>query len=245
MIAILLPSYRRLADLCGTIDNTTLTGGMKFIIVANYDNQDFIHLYRKYSNHEDIMIIDEKKYGQLGVAKAYNLAYQVANKSGFSHVILYADDTIPFDKDWGQRLEAEFISHDLPLGIFSTDECHPGYFGWNFIENSPIAHFFILKCGIVPTLFPEEYRQYYVDLDISVRMQRMGYPIGLLPIRINHLRSPSHREMNQINGEYDKQVFLKQFPEYHKDFTLRFIPDCGWVQVLAPGVDYETALCPK
>jgi hypothetical protein len=246
MLALLLPSYERIVDLCKVIENTPLTSDMKFVIVANYSDsvlQDLVRIYQ-----DRAIIVDEKPYGKMGGSKAYCLAYKVATDLGFSHAIFYADDVLPFDADWGQQLKDTFFGCEVPMGIFSSDECHWGHFGWNIMKDAPIAHFFILKCGIVPSLFPLEYKLYVIDLDISVRILRMGYSIALLPIRFNHWRSPNHRVENHNNFAYDRAVFLSKYPEYQKYFGPdgeQYIPDDGKLRILSANSGYKTEPWPK
>jgi len=246
MIGLLLPSYGRIIDLCKTIENTPLTNNMKFIIVANYPDDILKDLARVY--HDRAIIIDEKAYGKLGATKAFSLAYHTATELGFSHVISYSDDIIPFEPNWGQRLEDIFFSHDLPMGIFSTDECHFGHFGWNIMGYAPIAHMLILKCGILPSLLSQEYKKYVADLDISVRILRTGHSIALLPIKFNHLRAPTHRNEMLSDYEYDKAIFLSKYPEYQKYFGVdgeQYIPDDGRFRITSSDTIYKTEPWPK
>jgi hypothetical protein len=229
MIAILLPSYRRYDDIRKVLSDTKVNDNAKFIVVANYPDDEYNYLLNSYS--DKALFVDEKKYGKLGGCKAYNLAYEIAKDNGFDYAILFADDVIPFDDDWLEQLENIVATHEIAYGIFSSDECHHGHFGWNIIKDCPIGHFFIIRIGVVENLFDPSYKQYVIDLDISVRIKKMNLPIGLLPIKLRHFRSELHREAMGANYEHDKSLFYQLHPEYSGwldgEKAKKYVPDAG------------------
>ena len=215
--ALLIPTYKRFADLLHTLRNTHIDDRARFVIVANLDDKEFEYLNQTFGNVS--IIIDERQYGKLGGCKAYNLAYQIARENGFDYAILYADDIIPFRKKWLDDLYQLFIDQDGQFGVFSSDECHHGSYGWNIIIDSPIAHFFVIKCSISETLFDIDFKQYLIDVEIAVRLKNEGVKLELLPIKLNHLRSGLHREYMNEHYEYDLKVFISKYPNYQEVLT--------------------------
>jgi hypothetical protein len=213
-IAILIPTYKRFNDLVNTLTRTEIDVRSKFIIVANLEDNELAYITDKFGAKS--IIVDERKYGKLGGAGAYNLAFKIAKEHNFDYAILYADDVIPFKSNWLDKVQREFISKNGQFGVFSSDECHFGYFGWNIVLDCPIAHFFIIDCNLVEQLFLDEYKQYVIDFEIAVRLKERGIDIQLLPIRFNHLRSGLHREFMDNNYSTDVDVFLKTYPKYEE-----------------------------
>lgn len=236
MIAILLPSYERINELEKVLNETELGNNAKFIVVANYREGVFNSLCMNYANRA--VFINERQYGKLGASKAYNIAYQHAVEHGYTYAILFADDVIPFDKNWLDQIDLFVRQRNHVFGVFSSDECHHGSFGWNIVKECPIAHFFIIKCGLIPELFDSRYRQYVIDLDVSVRVRKLGHSIALLPIRMNHFRSGLHREAMGENFTHDVAVFYGLHPEYrgwlNNRKSERYIRDAGQLICLQP-----------
>ena len=171
-IAILIPTYKRFDDLVNTLKKTPLDGSSKFIIVANLEDDELAYITNNFGSNA--IIVDERTHGKLGGSGAYNLAFKIAKEHQFDYAILYADDVIPFNNNWLDRVQKEFISKNGQFGVFSSDECHFGYFGWNLMLDCPIAHFFIIKCNLVDQLFLDEYKQYVIDFEIAVRLKERG-----------------------------------------------------------------------
>lgn len=229
-IGLLLPSYRRYDDLVHVLTNTVINDQARFIVIGNYEDDEFARLKKEFGDRADF--IDERQHGKTGVVKAYNLAYETAIKLNYEYVMLFADDIVPASADWLDAIEQEFVTPNHDFGIFSSDECHPGYFGWNFIKNVPVAHFFILKTGKVSgSLFDTRYRQYVVDFDVCLRALAENVEITLLPIRVLHSRSPLHRELMNTNFDHDKEILYQLFPKFRGCLdslkTMRFIQDKG------------------
>ncbi|MEJ8756645.1 hypothetical protein WG947_06550 [Pontibacter sp. H259] len=215
-VAILIPTYKRFDDLIYTLDNTPIDSRAKFIIVANLEDDQLDYLKNNYA--EKSILIDERTYGKLGGCKAYNLAYDIALKHNFDYAILYADDVIPFDENWLDLIFKNFIEKEGKLGIFSTDECHHGSFGWNIIVDCPIAHFFIIDCQVESILFNPLYKQYVIDFEIAVRLKHRDVRIDLLPIKLKHLRSGLHRDYAEQNFNDDVKVLVEKYPQYKTAF---------------------------
>lgn len=215
-IAILIPTYKRFKDLINTLKKTRIDDRAKFVIVANLEDNEFLYLEENFVDRA--IIVDERKYGKLGGSAAYNLAYRIAKENKFDYAILFADDVIPFKGNWLNKIYKEFVNINGKFGIFSTDECHYGYYGWNLLLDCPIAHFFIIDCTLVEKLFLDEYKQYVIDFEIAVRLKESGIDIQFLPIKLNHLRSGLHRELMNNNYNFDVEILIKAHPKYESSF---------------------------
>jgi glycosyltransferase involved in cell wall biosynthesis len=211
-VAVLLPSYKRKQELEHVL-NKTYVGDNKFIVVANYPEEDYNELSQKYSDRA--VFVDETKKGKLGVCGAYNLAFETAKEKGFTYCVLFADDVVPFKQDWLDQGVAALEARDAALGVFSSDEGHYGSYGWNIIKDAPIGHFFIARIADLGTFFSPKYRQYVIDLEIVVRILKEGKKVLLLPIRVNHMRSPLNREEYGQNYDIDLKTFVTDYPEYN------------------------------
>lgn len=211
-IAVLLPSYGREKELVRALRKTPIRENDKFIVVANYPDAVLERLTREFGSRAHF--IDERNFGRLGGAKAYNLAFEEAVSRGYEYTIHYADDVLPDGKAWVTTALELLTTGAADIGVFSSDEGHFGSYGWNFIKGVPIAHFFIARTDALSEYFDPAYRQYIVDLEISARLIRRGGRIALLPIRMRHYRSPLAREETGGNYEYDLGVFLRDYPEY-------------------------------
>ena len=97
-IALLLPSYRRIDDLFKVLFHTPLLDNMKFIVTANYDNDELLKLKDMFCDRA--IFIDEQIYSKGGMIKAYNLAFFLAKELQFDYVALWADDIMPHKADW-------------------------------------------------------------------------------------------------------------------------------------------------
>jgi hypothetical protein len=234
-IAILIPTYRRFDDLINTLEKTYIDQRAKFIIVANLEDHQLDYLKVNYSSKA--IIEDERKYGKLGGCKAYNLAYKIAKENGFDYAILFADDIIPFEKNWLDKLFKLFINKEGQFGVFSTDECHISHYGWNVILDCVIAHFFIIKINLVENLFLDKYTQYAIDFEIAVRLNEKQIPIFLLPIKLNHLRSGVHREFMESNMSKDIDILISDYPKYKQPLkdnkNLYLAKDYNTVKILS------------
>lgn len=214
--ALLIPTYKRFQDLINTLEKTFIDERATFIIVANLTDEELGFVRNNYGHCS--IIVDEREHGKLGGCKAYNLAYKVAKENNFDYAILFADDIIPFDSKWLDKLYSNFINKNGRFGVFCSDECHPGYYGWNIVLDCVIAHFFIIDCRLTEKLFSEDYKQYAIDFEIAVRFKEQGIPIQLLPIKFNHLRSGLHREFMDINMHDDINKLVNDHPKYKTSF---------------------------
>lgn len=210
-VAILLPSYRRKKDLENVL-NKTHSDRAKFIVVANYPKEEYKELISKYGSKA--IFIDETKYGKLGVCGAYNLAFDKARKSNFKYCVLFADDVLPQKKSWLNNAIDILEKSSAALGIFSSDEGHFGSFGWNIIKETPIGHFFVARTLDLDKFFDPKYKQYVIDLEIVARVLKLNKKVILLPVRVNHFRSPLNRESYGQNYKKDLETFLNDYPEY-------------------------------
>ena len=217
-IAILIPTYKRFNDLVNTLKKTYIDGRAKFVIVANLEDEELKFINENFGDRS--IIVDERIYGKLGGSNAYNLAFKIAKDNNFDYAVLFADDIIPFRSDWLDKLYKEFVNVNGQFGIFSTDECHIGHYGWNIFLDCPIAHFFIIDCNLLDQLFLDGFNQYVIDFEIAVRLKERGIDIQLLPIKLNHLRSGLHREFADINYNSDVEAFLKLYPKYEHSFKV-------------------------
>ncbi len=213
MIALLLPSYRRFHHLSKVLDETPVDERARFVVVANYDDAELALLQERYGDRAEI--VDERPYGKMGVVKAYNLAFARARELEAEYAVLWADDVVPASPSWLDELEEMVVGPRVAYGILSSDEGHQGHFGWNFLDRAPIGHFFIVRGDrITDELFSTEFRQYYVDLEISVRLLERGEEVHLLPILVRHWGAPEHRERGVENSRHDQAVFLRLYPQY-------------------------------
>jgi hypothetical protein len=233
--AILIPTYKRFSDLINTLQKTPIDARAKFVIVANLEEDELSYIREKFGDIS--IIIDERDYGKLGGCKAYNLAFEVAKDNKFDYAILFADDVMPFKHGWLNKLYKEFINTNGQFGIFSSDECHAGHYGWNLILDCPIAHFFVIDCNLVEQLFLDGYKQYVIDFEIAVRLKEQGIDIQLLSIKLKHLRSGLHREFMDNNFNHDVDTFTKVHPKYESSFkqlsNLFFVKDSARSQFIS------------
>lgn len=235
MIAIMLPSYGRPDDLAKVLDQTPLDARARFVVVANYDPPVYQALARRYAGRATF--VDERAHGKLGGCGAYNLAYATALDAGYDYAVHYADDVLPADADWLDRVEAQIIRPGHVFGVFSSDECHYGSFGWNIVRDVPIAHFYVMKCGLLgPRLFDPRYKQYVIDLDLAVKVLDAGHEIRLMPVRLRHYRSPLNRAAVSATYAHDEKVFYEINPRFDgllaKEEAQRYVPDEGRTLVL-------------
>lgn len=212
-IALLLPSYRRFGALFRTLRRTPLDPSTRFVVVANYPTWQLGILTRLFGDRADI--IDERPYGKLGGAKAYNVAYKAACERGAEYVAHWADDILPFDKDWLDQVQQLFVKPQLDFGIFSSDEGnHKHRYGWNLFGGYPCAHFFIAKCAVLgDTYFDPRFKQYVADNEISIRLIRRGVKIALLPVMLVHDPCMKHRGMFAANYAADVATFNALYPD--------------------------------
>src|SRR4051812_11629985 len=103
MIGLLLPSYQRPDDLAKVLEQTPLSGDARFFVVANYEPDVYQKFVDRFSDRATF--VDERQHGRLGGCKAYNLAHKTAAENGATYVIHYADDILPADANWLQRIE--------------------------------------------------------------------------------------------------------------------------------------------
>jgi len=213
-IALLLPSYNRIADIINVIKNTELSDNIKFIVTANYTDDNFKKITDMFG--DKIFIVDERKYGKGGMIKAYNLAFFLAKKLKFDYVALWADDIFPMKTDWHIELNRMIDKYNFDFGIFSTDECHKKIFGWNFFNRIPNAHFFIAKTSVLGDFFLNPSLNAYVgDYEVCIRMIKKNVKMTLIPIKINHY--PTANETRGNNSQYynyDINIFNLLYPEY-------------------------------
>lgn len=213
LIALLLPSYRRFRDLFTALSNTPVSPDCKFIVVANYPDEQLSFLKRLFS--KKALFIDERPYGKGGMIKAYNIAYEFARENGFKYAALWADDLMPQKTDWLKEIDELFVRPGHLFGIFSTDECHKKHFGWNFFNGTPNAHFFIADISVLGDYFLRpELNAYVGDYEVCVRMAKKNIPMTLLPVRLNHNHTPNPtREKNNQYYAKDLEIFNRLHPE--------------------------------
>ena len=250
MIALLLPSYRRFRDLFTALSNTPVSPDCKFIVVANYPDEQLSFLKRLFS--KKALFIDERPYGKGGCYKAYNLAFNLARSEGYEYVALWADDLMPQKNDWLKEVDELFISPGYLFGIFSTDECHKRRFGWNFFGGIPCAHFFIAKTRVLGDYFLNpELNSYVGDNEICVRMMKRNIDITLLPVRLDH--NPTENWIRSNNSKYyaiDVATFNRIHPELNgllDDVVLKgdyssngaFVADCGKLLHTGEKMDFK------
>lgn len=251
MIALLLPSYRRFKDIFLTIWKTPLSADCKFIVAANYSNLQLFFLKAFFS--QKALFLNERRYGRVGCYKAYNLAFNLARRKGFDYVALWADDIMPQKPDWLDDVKEMFIKPERSFGIFSTDECHKGRFGWNFFGGIPCAHFFIAKSAVLGDYFLNpELNAYVGDNDVCVRMMKQQIDITLLPVRLNHNHTQNWTRSN--NAKY-YAIDIETFNRLHHelkgllddvvlkgDYSINgtFVVDSGKVLHTGGKLDFKT-----
>jgi hypothetical protein len=212
-IALLLPSYRRFGELFRTLRRTPLTQDTKFVVVANYPDWQLALLQRLFRNRA--VIVDERPFGKLGGAKAYNAAYNVAREHDAEYVAHWADDIMPFRSDWLVELNDSFIRPGYEFGIFSTDEGgHKHRYGWNIFGGYPCAHFFVARTSTLGNnYFDARFNQFVADNEICIRLIRKGIPITYLPIMIVHDPCMKHRQAFAPNYAKDVAIFNNLYPD--------------------------------
>ncbi len=212
-VALLLPSYRRFGELFRTLRRTPLDKDVMFVVVANYPSWQLALLKKMFSDRA--LIVDERPFGKLGGAKAYNVAYSIARENKAEYVAHWADDIMPFRNDWLAQLVNLFIKPGHRFGIFSTDEgCHKHRYGWNVLGGYPCAHFFVADASTLgETYFDPRFNQFVVDNEICVRLSRQGVPITYLPIMIVHDPCMKHREAFVSNYAKDVAIFNGLYPD--------------------------------
>jgi hypothetical protein len=245
MIAVMLPSYQRLDDLTQVLEKTPLRPDARFVVVANYEPDVYRALRDRYSDRA--VWVNEREHGKLGGCRAYNLAYSTAIERGFDFAIHFADDVLPAEDDWLDQIDRRVIAPGHDFAIFSSDECHYGSFGWNIVRDTPIAHFYVIRCGLLggDRLFDTRYRQYVIDLELSVQVLKSGRTIQLIPVRLRHYRSPLNREDAKVNYAYDEKVFYELNPDFEgwlsRPEARRYIPENGQ-SITIPSQELETLL---
>lgn len=213
MIALLLPSYHRFKDLFMTLWKTPIPSNYKFIVTANYNDLQLLLLQKIF--RKKAFFVDERLYGKGGMVKAYNIAFNFAQKNGFRYAALWADDILPQDKNWFFEIDELFIKPRHLFGIFSTDECHKNHFGWNFFNGIPNAHFFIADISVLGDFFLNPALNAYLgDYEVCVRMKQKNVNIILLPVRLNHNHTPNPTRIK--NNKYyaiDLKIFNELYPQ--------------------------------
>lgn len=212
-IALLLPSFGRMNDLLNVIRNTPMGANTQFIVSANYELHELEALRQEFGS--SIHVIDERIYGRGSMIKAYNLAYFYAREMGFEYVALWADDLMPQASNWHETLSAMLTEHNVDFGIFSTEECHKGVFGWNFFDEIPNAHFFVARPTVLGEFFLNPSLNAYVgDYEVCVRLLANHVKLHLLPVRLNHF--PTENATRATNTKFylqDTLMFNAMHPQ--------------------------------
>jgi hypothetical protein len=220
LIAILLPSKKRVTDLLITAFFTSLNcpSGYKakFFICANYSKLKLFFL--KIVLFKKALFIDERKLPWKGMIGAYNYAFELAKSKKAKYVILWADDLIPEKHNWLHEVIKIIQKKNMTFGIFSSDEGHhAGFYGWNIFGGYPCAHFFVAETDLMPGyLVNPKLNAYVADNEIAVDRVKKGFQVYLLPIRVFHQHTLNPTRTSNI-GNYEKD--LKIMYELHADLT--------------------------
>jgi hypothetical protein len=212
-IALLLPSFGRMGDLLNVLRNTPMGANTQFIVSANYEPHELDAIRQEFGT--SVHVIDERIYGRGSMIKAYNLAYFYAREMAFDYVALWADDLMPQDANWHETLTTMLFENKVDFGIFSTEECHKGTFGWNFFDEIPNAHFFVARPYVLGEFFLNPSLNAYVgDYEVCVRLLANQVRLHLLPVRLNHF--PTQNDTRTANTKFylqDTLMFNAMHPQ--------------------------------
>ena len=252
-LALLLPSKGRFVDLVLTLALTPMQakGGVtpRFVVCANYASWQLALLRFFFSARA--RFIDERTQSHKGMIGAYNCAYAHASAGGAAWVALWADDLLPYQKDWLEKLAPTLKDDDFHFGIFSSDEGnHPGHYGYNVFGGYPCAHFYVARTDSLPGhLLNPAFRAYTGDDEIAIDTVKRGQPVTFLPVRVIHQpTSNSTRTANAASYQADLDVLYGLHPDMAgkldaavlrgdvRDENCAFVPETDTPLTFTPGM---------
>ena len=202
----------------------------KIIIVDNeYQNNGFA----EFEKNDKIHIIKNEK--NEGFARANNQGIKYSLKNGFDYILVLNNDTeiknnllyslIKQSNKLNQKIIQPLILNYDGTKIWNAGGTINNFFGTfqtnkkgesfkNFKSNMDFTDWFTGCCVLIKSevfshvgYFDERFFAYYEDVDLSIRLKKMGYSVALMTDSyLQHYESASSKSINKIKGNLSPYV---------------------------------------
>ncbi len=231
-IAVIIINWKKYDLTLNCIDSVLKSSYKNFKIIL-IDNESQNSFPDEINKSEKIQIIKNKN--NEGFSKANNQGIKYSIKNGFDYVLLLNNDTliqndlidslIQQSSTLNQKIiQPLILNYDGSkiwnaggkinnfFGTFQTLEKGKGF--KSFKRNRTYTDWFTGCCVLIKLeifnqvgYFDERFFAYYEDVDYSIRLKKMGYPIALMTNSyLQHYESASSKSMNKTEGNLSPYV---------------------------------------